>query len=180
MRIGRYEYYISTVTNSHPIDAEVFEAAGRFGTAIHEAAPLAYSGELDFDALGDYRPPVEQFMEWVKDYNVKDAEFEIRVFSKKNWYAGTLDIMSTVNGERGLTDIKTGMSTLVGPQTSAYEKAYREERKDRKKMKRYVLELPRDGSKYKFRELTDRDDEIFFLQRRFQHNYLTEGKGIKL
>lgn len=181
VRFNGRDYYYSTVCDSGLIDGEVFEAAGRFGTAIHEAAPLVFKGELNWANLDEaWVDPITQFLKWSRDVNLRDVEFEIKVFSRKNWFAGTLDIMATIlNGERALIDIKTGMSTLVGPQTKAYEIAYREQYKYRKKLRRYVLNLPKDGSKYKFNELARGDDDIFFRNRRFQHNYLNE-KGVKI
>lgn len=172
-RYGKYEFYISTIDGT-TVDAETFDAAGDFGTAIHLAAPLAFSGNLDWDALDeDLIPPLKQFMKWAEVWKLKDPQFELRVFSKKYFFAGTLDIMGLIlNSERAEIDIKTGYTGLVGPQTAAYELAYREEYKDRKKLKRYCLHLPRDGSKFTFTEKKDHLDQAFFLNRLFQLNYL--------
>ena len=167
------KWYVSTIDGT-VVPAGPFEAAQDFGTAVHDAAELAFNDTLDWDALHvDLIPPLKQFLKCAKVLKLRDVSFELRVFSKKRFFAGTLDIIGTIlNGIRALIDIKTGMTGLVGPQTAAYELAYREESKDRKDIKRYCLSLPKDGKSFDFREHNNHLDQAFFLNRLSQFNYL--------
>jgi hypothetical protein len=61
---------------------------------------------------------------------------------------------------------------MAGPQTASYKILYQDNYGRRKKLARWVLYLPKDGSPYQFKQLTDGGDERFFLHRLSQYQYL--------
>jgi len=68
-------------------------------------------------------------MRWAKSHNVNFLQSELKVFSKKYKYAGTLDIEAEVDGKLAIVDIKAANGIYLGHrlQTSAYLQARAEE-----------------------------------------------------
>lgn len=168
-------FFIHTI-NGTVVEGEVMDNAAAFGRAIHVGAALILQDDLDW---GDLDPalvaPLREFEKWVDDYKVKPVHIEEPMYSEKYGVAGTPDIIGTVNGFRHLdiTDIKTGLvNEMVGPQVAGYEIIFREREKYRKPIVRHELILPRDGSPYKYNELTNSQDGAFFMSRLFQWQYL--------
>lgn len=171
------DFYFNTFTGAI-IYADKFEAAGEVGSAIHKACGYIASGQgVDLEAIDpDLIPPLEQFSKWWDAFKVKPILVERPMYSKKYGFAGTPDIICELSQDKNIVavvDIKTGLvNDMAGVQTSGYEILAREDLKIRKIIKRYELILPRDGSQYKFKQLTDKDDFTFFLSRLNQYNYL--------
>ena len=167
--------YVHTVSGSL-VDANRFETAGTFGIAIHIGAALILKDDLDWNDLDPaLAPPLMEFIRWTEDYKVKPLHVEEPMYSEKHGIAGTPDIIGMISGFRHLdiTDIKTGLvNEMVGPQVAGYELIFRERERYRKPIIRHELILPRDGSPYKFNELTNNQDGPFFMSRLFQWNYL--------
>lgn len=79
------------------------------GTAVHKAIELHLHGNLNVDSLDDHVLPY--FKAWCKfeaETNFTVEKSELKVFSKRLWVAGTLDLIGTIAGQRFLLDIKTG------------------------------------------------------------------------
>lgn len=78
---------------------------------------------------GDYTGYIQAFNSWVRDFNVEIVEQERTIFSDKYGYAGTVDMLANVNGEKRIVDVKTGKDLYeeVHLQTSAYKQALLEE-----------------------------------------------------
>ena len=167
--------YVHTITGNS-VDVTTFENAGDFGTAVHMGAKLIMTGGLDWEALDPALvPPLRQFEKWLDDYNVRPIYIEQPMYSPKHMVAGTPDIIGVVQGftHIDITDIKTGLvNEMVGPQTGGYEIIFRDTEKYRKPIVRHELILPRDGSPYKYNLLDNTRDELFFLSKLFQYQFL--------
>mgnify|MGYP001559267038 CR=1 FL=1 len=171
------DFYVNTFTGAI-VYADKFEAAGKVGKAIHKACGYIANGQgVDMEAIDRALiPPLKQFKKWMGDFKAKPIAVETPMYSVKYEFAGTPDIVCELSQDKNIlvvVDIKTGLvNDMAGVQTSGYEILAREDLKIRKIIKRYELILPRDGSQYKFKQLTDKDDFTFFLSRLNQYNYL--------
>jgi hypothetical protein len=91
------------------------DIAGETGSAIH-AAIESLGGAKDVSdvaavmtTLDDViRPYVMQFLSWVEDCSPTFIMQEARCWSEKGGYAGTLDMICDLNGQRVILDVKTG------------------------------------------------------------------------
>jgi len=176
VKLGRYDYYVHTIKGT-AVNAVDFEAAGDFGTAVHRACHYIMLDQLDWATVDDALIPcLVQFEQWIEDFKFKPEYIEHQMYSKKLGYAGTADIRGTIlNNKIVLPDIKTGIYSMVGPQTAAYEELFKETERKRKAAERYVLYLPKDGSKYKFEPVKAQGDWRFFLNRLSQWRYHNQG-----
>ncbi len=110
---------------------EIKETAGEEGHVIHEAVERLRNGEkIRADELTSKgRKCIAAFVAWYKKVNPKILENEIRVdcdMRGEYEYAGTIDLVVEIDGERWVVDVKT--SNNVWPehfvQVSAYVKAW--------------------------------------------------------
>jgi len=145
------------------IDDEILTRSMDFGTKVHILTEFD-----DTKRLGNYDPKLEPSLKaWRKfkeDFKVKiiPEYIELKVFSKKYFYAGTLDRLVLVRGNYFLIDIKTGVyQQSHAIQTAAYEQAFKELFKFKKKIYRGCVYL--DGEDYKLREHTSVGDFNVFL-----------------
>ena len=136
------------------IPPAVLEKAAQRGTAVHKAVELHLQGDLDEMSLD---PEVADYFyaywKFEREHRYQPEHSELRVFSNKFRYAGTLDLAGPdPSNKRGyaIIDIKTSRELMpsVGPQLAAYEKAFREsiDVSPRRKLKRYGLLLKSDGT----------------------------------
>lgn len=110
----------------------IFEAAGEFGTKMHDAYEQLLTGK-ELNLLEDYPTDKEKkslvaFVDWFRYYAPSEFESEQPVASMKYSYAGTLDFVGTINGERWLIDFKTSTGIQMSHQLQvlAYKQAYEE------------------------------------------------------
>lgn len=172
VQYGWREFYVNAIDGT-VVDAETFEAAGDFGTAVHMAAPLVLAGTLDWDALDpELVKPCRQLEEWQRDMRPEIVAIEKPLYSVRYGYAGTPDIICRIARKLIVCDIKTGGFGLVGPQTASYAELHKEHTGYRGKMERYALDLSGATESYKFLHLTNPRDLDFFRSRHFQYNYL--------
>lgn len=70
----------------------------------------------------------DNFLKWVEEAKPKFLASEKVVYSKQNWYAGTLDFIAEIDGKVYLGDIKTGSGIYQEMfwQTSGYQLALEE------------------------------------------------------
>jgi hypothetical protein len=84
------------------------EKAGNFGSNVHKAIENwiknpDYKSELNEAEAKAFN----NFVEWAKENKVKFLESEKRLYSEKNWYAGTMDLVVEIDGKQWVGDIKT-------------------------------------------------------------------------
>lgn len=98
------------------------ERAAQLGSRIHEAIE---SYVLDRPApqwSDDVAPYLENAVRFLTDFGVLVEMTEASVFNRTQKYAGTLDMIATINGQRWLIDFKTGSG--VYPETALQMSAY--------------------------------------------------------
>lgn len=158
------------------IPSRKMEEGAAKGQDIHAGANLILQGGIDWDSLAEeYVGPLKQFEQWLKDFGIEPLYSELMVYNSKMGYAGTIDLVAPIDKALGLIDFKTGDCGTVGPQLSAYEKAYCDQEKYVGRTARYALWLPKSGKPYKFEKLTNEGDWDFFKSCLFQKGYLNVG-----
>ena len=179
VKVEAWNSYVNAATGS-VVNADILEAAGDSGTAVHLGVKLLLTCGLDWEVLDTTLvAPLKEFLNWKEVFGFQPEVIEKPMFSAKHRFAGTPDLIGTLRGVRGkvLVDIKTGRkNSLVGPQTAAYEILYRETTKYRGQLTRYELILPRDGGACICKQLTDQYDGAYFLSKLFQHNVVANPK----
>lgn len=104
---------------------------------------------------------------WFQSLGGKALCFERRIYSRRNRYSGTFDLLADINGVLVLIDWKTGRSIYpeFRLQTAAYCKAYEEEFPDKRIEGRYLVRIAEDGSvePHYFPRSTLRKDFAAFL-----------------
>lgn len=149
---------LSMITDFDGIPREHVEAAGRFGTEVHNAchainigAQLAAMGERTAAYVGQYR-------RFLRESRIKVTHSEERVANRRLRYCGTLDLRGVLNGRPGVIDIKTSavVPKTVGPQVTAYDDCL-----DPPTRNRWCLHLT--ANDYKLIPLKHPDDRANFL-----------------
>lgn len=86
--------------------------AGLRGTNVHKGIEvLLGGGELqeDYHSLDEWSR-LNSFVNWYKEYKPEIIATELRVFSEKYGYSGTLDVLCRINGVISIGDWKTSSS----------------------------------------------------------------------
>lgn len=147
------------------IPAVILNQKRDIGTFVHEATEYVDMGGEIPDSYPGADGYIEAYRKFKADYSFDPIEAEMQIYSKALKYAGTIDRIGEINDKLSVLDIKT-TSVLeigyVGPQTAAYEKAYKELTGTRKSLVRYALQLKPDGS-YKLQKCTDKEDLQAFM-----------------
>lgn len=148
--------------NNYSFNSDVTARAAAFGTAVHKACELYDTDNLDMASLDEaLRPYLNGWIKFRGDTGFVPTWIELRVYSKKYRYAGTLDRIGTMKKKNILLDIKTGVPTkTIGLQLAGYEIAAVECTQE-KGLKRYACFLSDTG--YKLQEYTDHNDHAVFL-----------------
>jgi hypothetical protein len=96
------------------------------GTAVHLACQLYDENDLDPDSLtDDIRDRVEAYIDFRREMRVEIHEIELDVVHDTLRYAGRLDRIATINGRRGILDIKGPIQApWHGVQLALYLNAY--------------------------------------------------------
>lgn len=103
------------------------ENAGDVGTLAHKWIEAYIKGEKK-PITKEIKPMIDNFLRWEDEVKPKFLESEMRVYSRKYWFAGTLDLILEIDGEIWIGDIKT--SSGIYPeqfyQTAGYQIALQE------------------------------------------------------
>lgn len=123
------------------------EKAGDLGTLAHEWIEAHIKGQNPPDPEPNVKKMTDNFLKWESEVKPKYLESELRVYSRKYWYAGTLDLMLEIDGEVYLGDIKTssGIYNEHFWQTSAYQIAVQEMGKYPEIKGHIIINLKKDG-----------------------------------
>ena len=93
------------------IDPDVLERARQRGTAVHAACEYINEGDLDWDSLDpEIRPYVEAYAEWKEQTAFRIDFVEPRMIHRKLGFAGTADIIGTINGSIAIPDLSPASS----------------------------------------------------------------------
>jgi hypothetical protein len=98
------EYVKASIFNNHyairVAEANDFRAA--HGLELLPTAIFEYP-----KAEKDIKPLTDKFVSWATSNNIIFLESEKRIYSRANWYAGTLDLVFLKDGKKHVGDIKT-------------------------------------------------------------------------
>ena len=131
------------------IDEAVMRKAAERGSAVHHAIETRINFGFD-DIPSEYAGYLEAFMKFFRDYPIENPKTESVVYNEIHQYAGSVDLIATIDGKRMLIDYKTTASVLmklVSVQLAAYKKAA--EQGGEQIDGTAVLHLSKDGT-YKF------------------------------
>lgn len=100
------------------------DTAADLGSRVHALAEATVRGEV-VELTEDEAPFVESYQRWLDDIGPEFIVLEEMVCSTTHGYAGTLDSIAWIDGERWLLDIKTGKAVYdeTALQLVAYAKA---------------------------------------------------------
>lgn len=98
-------------------------AAAILGTSVHALAERISKGETVENFSIEQKPFVDAFLEFMIAYQPTFIETEATVFSRTYGYAGTMDTVVEIGGNRYVMDYKTGKS--VWPEAALQISAYR-------------------------------------------------------
>lgn len=156
------------LTDFSMVNPVLLARKSRQGTLAHLATEYDDLGILDESTVSPrILPFLEAWRRFKKEFSFEPQEIELPVYSAKYRYAGTLDRVGTIKGELALIDLKTSSRVdliSVGPQTAAYEYAYKEWSgfDKRKKVKRYCVKLSPEGD-YKLINCDNKNDFSVFI-----------------
>jgi len=138
------------------IDPAVVENAAMRGSAVHKLLEYKTKGELDqYEIPEELRPYLdahELFLQETK-FKADPTACELKLYSAHHDYCCTLDIVGILDGEIVVIDYKTSSAhdKAVELQTAAQFIAYNEWHQIHPAMKRYSLQLRKNG-KYTLRD----------------------------
>lgn len=141
------------------IDPAVVENAALRGSAVHKLLEYKTKGELDqyeiHEELRPYLDAHELFLQETK-FKADPTACELKLYSAHHDYCCTLDIVGVLDGEIVVIDYKTSSAhdKAVELQTAAQFIAYNEWNQIRPAMKRFSLQLRKNG-KYTLRDHSD-------------------------
>ena len=84
--------------------------AGLLGTAVHEQIEARIIGQTPAEASPEVADRVGYFEAFCRDYSPEFEAAEATVYNREYAYAGTLDSIAVVGGERFIIDVKTTKS----------------------------------------------------------------------
>ena len=163
----------------------VKKEAGDIGTLVHEAVDkYAKTGIITPLVNTKAKTSLEQFIKWSTDNKVRFIENEIKVYSKKLGYAGTMDFYCQMGEKFFVGDTKTssGIYDEMWFQTAAYQQAYQEETGD-KVDGHLIVRVGRDGSievkeNYEYEKNITAFNGALVLYRRIEElNDIRKGNG---
>lgn len=141
------------------------EAAGDWGTTLHKHIEnYAKDGIVPPDAVlpGMMKPAFEHFLKWVADKKIIGSE--IRVYSRRMWVGGTLDLIVEIDGQYWICDIKTGSGIYPEHfwQMGSYDTCMEELNPNFKVVGYIVLNLKKDGTFEEKRSISIEDNRKTF------------------
>lgn len=155
------------------IPPAVLAQAAERGISVHKAIELHLEDDLDEASLD---PEIARYFyaywKFERETGFKPRHSETRVYSAKYRYAGTIDLEGDLHRKPAIIDTKTTRQLMpsTGPQTAAYEAAFKEHYETYRKHQRYALLLKPDGT-YRLEPCTNPRDFGVFLACLTVHNF---------
>lgn len=153
----------SLLEDARKAHARKRDKAGDIGTLAHKWIEEHINGK-DNPITDDIKPMIDNFLKWEEENKPKYLESEMRVYSEKQWYAGTLDMMMEIDGEVWLGDIKTssGIYKEHFLQCAGYQLALQEMGKYPDIKGHIIINLRKDGKMDVQKSISfDKDMEVF-------------------
>lgn len=151
------------------VPRDVLERKRDLGQRVHFACQLDDEGDLDESSVeDDVAPYLHAWRRFLRESGAVVLANEQRVAEPLLMYAGTLDNVLLLNGQKWLVDKKTSIALplAVGPQTAAYLRALG----DSTVTHRGALRLKPDGN-FRLDSLTGNDDWSVFVACLTLHNF---------
>lgn len=141
------------------------EAAGDVGTQVHAIAESLFKGqpvEIPTDPL--VINGLKALQEWISENNVQPIDTELITFSKSAYFAGTMDLLASVNGKLTQVDLKTGSGIYNEHyfQTAAYKFAWEEDNRGELIEQIIILNTNKKTGKPKIRLIDDQAEMQFY------------------
>ena len=158
------------------VDPDVLEAKSQLGKAVHLATHLDDLGNLDEQSVDELAMGyVQAYRKWRRESGAVIPLSEHMALNLKHRYAGTLDLLVSINGEEWLIDKKTSsqIHRAAGVQTAAYEEALNLGRR----VRRGALQLKPDGT-YRLHEFTSPRDFVVFQACLLIHRFKQENQHV--
>ena len=143
------------------VDKEVLNKAADRGRAIHSAIETWICYQMNTIVDEDHRGYFDGFLEWYKARNVEPLATECMIYHKILKYAGTADLICTINNETFLVDFKNTVSVnekAYSLQLEAYRQAFKTHGVEI--AKKMILHLRPDGT---YKEIILADDPYKWL-----------------
>lgn len=95
------------------------------GTEVHAAIEALVLGTPIPEPSAEAAPYLEQFGQFLTEFDPTFIAAEASVYHRRHWYAGTLDSVVEIDGRRHVLDVKTGAGVYpeVALQLAAYANA---------------------------------------------------------
>lgn len=171
------EAMLREAANAHKLKSKLGKAAGTVGHGLVEALLLGKEPEKPSDGLLEaYTSIKNAFEKYREDFKPEIIKSEEPFYSLSHNFAGKIDDLSTINDKLILTDYKTSSSSYYSPD-GIYKENFAqlggylvgvEEMTGLEIDDAQVVNLPKDGSGYKVKSLSDlglstTDAKLYFL-----------------
>jgi len=171
------EPMLREAANAHKLKSQYGKDAGHVGHSTIEALLLGKEPEKPPKELVDaYNSIKDAFEKYQEDFKPDIIKSEEPFFSLTHNFAGKIDDLSTINDKLILTDYKTSSSSFYNPE-GIYKENFAqlggylvgvEEMTGLEIDDAQIVNLPKDGSGYKVKSLTDlglttTDAKLYFL-----------------
>lgn len=142
---------LSPMEDLSGIPPAILARKAAIGTAVHFATELDDQNNLDESSLHEeILGYVEGWRKFKRDHRFEVESVEQNLYHPKLWYAGTIDRVGRVDGDRFVIDIKTRLEipAVVGIQLAAYNELLRGNGvvDRRKKLGNMAVQLTKDGN----------------------------------
>lgn len=136
---GLLKYYAEQ-TNFAMAQINMTKSAN-WGKLAHDIIEKRLAGD-ECEAQPMIAPTINAFERWKNRHKVSAIDFEKTIISKNHSYAGTFDILATIDGKTGILDLKTGTGIWdeYSLQTAAYLQAFNESSHSKAKA-RWILRV---------------------------------------
>lgn len=156
----------------------ISKATSEYGQEVHDYTAIMDMVQTGLGIVGnvspDLQPQLEEYVEW-RDTHVEEViEVELLVVSRVYLYAGRLDRVFIMKGDKlpSVWDIKTGtLRGISGAQTAAYKHAY-SEMTHKEVGRRGLIGVSRVTGRVSIKEHTDPGDFTGFLSLLYAYRWL--------
>ena len=129
------------------IDQQVLNRAAARGTAVHNAIENYVKFGIE-DIPPEHAGYFDAFLKWFGEHKVVPYGTEVKLYHKGLLYAGTADMVASVDDLDTLIDFKTSASVsemLCGVQLEAYDRAVVSHYSDTHFAQKAIVHLRKDG-----------------------------------
>lgn len=155
------------------VNPVVLDASRDLGVAVHAMIDLDVRRDLDEDSLDGPLPSfLCQWRAFLSDTGFKPLRSELKLYSSRYGFAGTLDLFGELDGHQTLIDTKSGaVPKTARPQTAGYKQLLEEAGIGAgRPIRRRALDLKADSWRL-LPEYKDPNDLRVFLAALTLHNF---------